>query len=84
MTFDSRRGCVVLFGGLNEKTRMGDTWEVCRDTWKLVKSEGPPARILGAMTYDTRQDRTVLFGGSVAIHGSALRLIQRLTVVTTQ
>jgi hypothetical protein len=63
MVGDSRRGRVVLFGGLGEKTRQGDTWELNGDDWQRVATSGPEPRSLHAMAYDEARGRVVLFGG---------------------
>lgn len=56
----------MLFGDSNDKQRLGDTWELDGSKWKLVATDGPEARSLGAMAYDEQRGRMVLFGGSNA------------------
>jgi hypothetical protein len=64
MVYDSARGCVVLFGGFNGTTRLGDTWEWDGTTWTERATTGPTPRVLGpGMAYDSTRQRTVLFGG---------------------
>jgi hypothetical protein len=62
-TYDSRRGVVLLFGGIAEDGMRGDLWAWDGATWRLLASEGPPARVMGALAYDAARDRVVLFGG---------------------
>jgi hypothetical protein len=68
MTFDSQRGVVVLFGGTgrpfgNEIT-LGDTWEWNGVYWReYFGIAGPGPRRLAAIAFDSRRQRTVLFGG---------------------
>lgn len=67
MVFDSARGRVVLFGGVDfaGNTR-DDTWEWDGVSWQLVasgiNSPGGP-RDFTAMAYDANRGVTVLFGG---------------------
>lgn len=65
MTYDARRGTIVLFGG-NDGTRDLDiTWELTRGTWaQRVLAVRPPARDQAAMAYDPVRGRTVLWGGN--------------------
>ncbi len=69
MTYDSKRKTLVLFGGdagnWNSKKYFGDTWEWNGVTWRLLSSEGPPARTNHTLTYDKQRDRVILFGGIV-------------------
>ncbi len=61
--FDSRRGLVVIFGGLGSEGFLGDTWGWDGATWKKLADSGPPPRAMGYLAYDSRRDRVVLFGG---------------------
>jgi len=79
MTYDSRRGVTVLFGGWNASGNCagsgsnycGDTWEYDGRSWKQVAVSGttPSARRGHAMTYATKYSsgqawqRSILFGG---------------------
>lgn len=71
MSYDSRRKRVVLFGG-GGGTILGDTWEWDGVDWTRrlptdPEADGdPPARDVAAMVYDSKRDRTVLFGGTDA------------------
>jgi hypothetical protein len=69
MTFDSRRGRAVLFGGgagaMN--SYLADTWEWSGTAWSLVlPALSPPGLIGHAMAYDSSRGRTVLFGGQAS------------------
>lgn len=68
MTFDSRRGVTVLFGGYSvvpqEHGLVASTWEYDGVARRKVATDGPPARQYGAMAFDERRGVTVLFGGS--------------------
>jgi hypothetical protein len=64
MVYDSRRGRLVRFGGLDTQA-IGDTTEFDGQSWITVDGPGPAARMLHAMAFDERRGRTVLFGGSV-------------------
>jgi hypothetical protein len=67
MTYDSARGRVVLFGGIqfNGLALLADTWEWDGDRWIRKTTPGPIARASAALAYDRSRQRTVLFGGSV-------------------
>lgn len=66
MAYDSRSDRSILFGG---KTATGDsdeTWsyDYVTNTWTNLRPVArPAAREAHAMAYDTRVDRTLLFGG---------------------
>lgn len=62
LTYDKRRGRIVLFGG--ERTNfLGDTHEWDGAAWTLYPVAGPPPRANHAAVYDTEHARTVIFGG---------------------
>ena len=61
--YDSKRGVVVLFGGMSTAGPLGDTWSWDGARWKKVADSGPPARAMGCLAYDKLRDRVVLFGG---------------------
>lgn len=65
VAFDSRRGVVVLFGGLGLSPNPvgNETWEWSGTSWHMRASRGPTKRTSHAMAYDTARGQTVLFGG---------------------
>lgn len=63
VAFDSRRGQVVLFGGLGGTGFLADTWTWDGKVWRQVAVTGPEPRAMGYLAYDARRDRVVLFGG---------------------
>ena len=70
MAYDSARGFVVLFGGLDASGSGGslvaksDTWEWDGTAWHLrTPAHSPSARTSHAMAYDSVRHKTVLFGG---------------------
>ncbi len=69
MAYDSRRGVVVLFGGIDPaNTAFDDTWEWNGSAWTLGHGGGGPPnsplpRFDHAMAYDIARGVTVLFGG---------------------
>ncbi len=70
MVYDSKRKTIILFGGdtgsWNNKTFFGDTWEWNGSDWKLLSTEGPPARTNHTLAYDKQRDKVILFGGMIA------------------
>jgi hypothetical protein len=62
-TYDSKRGVVILFGGVGADGFLGDTWSWDGTTWKKLADTGPEPRGMGYLAYDTNRDRVVLFGG---------------------
>ncbi len=69
ITYDARRGRVVLFGGRDllpdgGSRRLGDTWEWDGARWARVSDAGPAARSGAAMAYAPEAGGVVLFGGS--------------------
>lgn len=69
MSFDSGRGVVTMFGGLDTGAFPGsitnDTWEWNGTDWALqVPATAPSARFGPAMAYDPLRGVTVMFGGS--------------------
>lgn len=63
MAYDSARGRVVLFGGYNDMSLLGNTWEWDGSEWTQPASSGPSPRWDHAMAYDAVRQRVVLFGG---------------------
>lgn len=73
LAYDVRRGVTVLYGGLGTSvggcgdpasSLCSDTWEWDGERWtERVVEVSPPSRLLHAMAYDARRERTVLFGG---------------------
>ena len=74
IVFDSRRGVVVLFGGIDAEyghcvpglcgyPTFGDTWEWDGTTWELRGTNGPSPRSYHAMAFDSDRGVTVLHGG---------------------
>ncbi len=70
VTYDTARGKVVLFGGLNGNTNLGDTWEWTATvpggggSWLLRSTTGPSARDHCGLAYDSLRQKTILFGGA--------------------
>jgi len=63
--FDSRRGVLVVYGGLGigSGTRYGDTWEWNGTRWDERAVRTPGARDHHAMAYDESRGNVVLYGG---------------------
>lgn len=61
--FDSKRGVVVIFGGINADGFLGDTWSWDGTGWRKLSDTGPEPRAMGHLAYDRERDRIVLFGG---------------------
>ena len=58
------RGVTVLFGGYDDDINLGDTWEYDGTSWMQRSPVGnPPARRWHAISFDSAQGVTVLFGG---------------------
>src|SRR5256712_3828720 len=55
---------VLLFGGYNHTSFLGDTWEYKPGSWiRLSPSVSPPPRQYASMTYDAADGYVLLFGG---------------------
>ena len=65
MAYDSTSGKVLLFGGRNGDTPLGDMWEWDDDGWDgpISTPVAPSARYDAAMAYDSARQVVVLFGG---------------------
>jgi hypothetical protein len=64
-TQDVPRGRFVMHGGSPAPGQtLGDTLEFDRNTWRRVATNGPPARLSGAMAFDSARALSVLFGGA--------------------
>lgn len=68
MSYDDKRGKVVLFGGSMGAAFLGDTWEWDGRQWTEIKSAGPSARGgVPSMAFDSSRKRVILFGGWDAV-----------------
>lgn len=63
VAYDSKRGRVIVFGGLSASGMLADTWAWDGNTWSKLADTGPSPRAMGYMAYDRARDRVVLFGG---------------------
>lgn len=63
VTYDTKRGLVILFGGAGRDGFKGDTWSWDGSEWKRLATTGPAPRAMGYLAYDQHRDRVVLFGG---------------------
>jgi hypothetical protein len=66
MTYDSANNKVVLFGGHEVSGIIGETWtyDTASDTWtQMSPSTSPSDREFHTMTYDSTNNKIVLFGG---------------------
>jgi Galactose oxidase, central domain len=83
LAYDAQSQSLLLFGGYitvpvgifgaYRVIAFNDTWSFANDTWtNLTTSAGaaPPARELGAMTYDPSDNYVLLFGGENATQDS--------------
>jgi hypothetical protein len=71
MAFDTKRGVLVLFGGIDgddtgsPSNMRSDTWSWNGIQWTLhTPTQSPPPRYNAAMGYDPVRDRIVMFGGN--------------------
>ncbi len=68
MVYDSSRGVCVLFGGDTGGGYPGlsdETWEWDGTSWTQRTVNGPPARFLHGLAYDSARRVTVLYGGAL-------------------
>lgn len=63
VAYDSKRGLVIIFGGMGTAGFLGDTWSWDGTTWRQIATTGPEPRAMGYMAYDRLRDRIVMFGG---------------------
>ena len=61
--YDSKRGLLIIFGGISNKVMKGDTWCWNGNEWKQLADTGPAPRAMGYMAYDKKRDRVIMFGG---------------------
>jgi hypothetical protein len=68
MVYDPATKDVVLFGGYDGSSVLGDTWVWNGSTWsKLTPSAAPSARESAAMVFDQASGQLLLFGGIVPV-----------------
>lgn len=71
MATDLRRRCVVLYGGNDGVSNLGDTWEWNGTDWiQATPAVNPNVRAYHAMAYLPSRSRVVLFGGANAATGT--------------
>ncbi len=64
MAYDAATGTVVLFGGFNNSSYLGDTWTYNGTTWvHQSPANSPSPRADSTMAYDAATGTVVLFGG---------------------
>ncbi len=64
MAFDAASGQLVLFGGADSSSVLGDTWTWDGSNWTQAQpSTSPPAREWASMAHDPATRQLVLFGG---------------------
>jgi predicted phosphodiesterase len=75
MVYDEESDIIILYGGLRfndlDDYPLGDTWayDVNTDTWtNMSPAVSPGMRYVYSMTYDSKSDRIVLFGGVNLTH----------------
>ncbi len=62
MVYDTKRGRIVRFGGMNHKVGLlGDTWEWDGKHWVERADMGPAPRFGHSMAYDEKRNRVILF-----------------------
>jgi hypothetical protein len=65
MTYDSRRGVTVIFGGDGYSELASDVWEWNGMAWtNTTPNQTPAARTGPALAYDAAQGVSILFGGA--------------------
>ena len=70
MAYNPKDAGVYLFGGANEREVLSDLWVLNGQRWKKIETESTPQpRTFAALTYDSENDRLVLFGGSKVLFG---------------
>jgi hypothetical protein len=70
MAYDSYNDKIVLFGGFDGSSRLGDTWlfNMSDEKWySVTPPSSPPKRGYADMVYDSEHKVMVLFGGSDVI-----------------
>ena len=64
LAYDSARARVVLFGGYNFGTPLGDTWEFDGFNWQQRSpATNPPPNWSAGLVFDSNRNVTVMFGG---------------------
>jgi hypothetical protein len=63
VAYDSKRGQVIIFGGVGSDGFLGDTWSWNGSEWRKLAETGPEPRGMGYLAYDQQRDRVVCFGG---------------------
>jgi hypothetical protein len=79
LAYDSKRGQVVLFGGVSaptgpaaSQTFLADTWVFEHGRWRQAADGGPRGRYAHAMVFDERAGLVLMYGGSSAHRNGAL------------
>lgn len=64
LIYDADRRRIVLFGGADASTVLGDLWEWYQGKWRCLADARMLARTFPAMAYDRKRKRIVMFGGN--------------------
>lgn len=72
MAYDSTRDRLVLFGGRNRTSVLGETWVFDGTAWtQLAPPVSPPATHRHRMCYDPVRDRVIVKGGNRTLFGAS-------------
>ena len=69
MVYDSSDNYLVMFGGINANTSLGDTWTYSGGRWSQIitqPGQAPSPRYNFSMVYDSGDGYVLLFGGIIA------------------
>ncbi len=66
MTFNAKRGRIMLLGGRRANVRFADAWEWNGSAWDEVSNLATLGRDSADIVFDSRRGRAVLFGGFTA------------------
>lgn len=73
IVYNSNSDRLILFGGWTGSTRLNDTWayDFSKNNWtKMNPITSPSGRHEYSMSYDSKIDRVILFGGDTGIFGN--------------
>ena len=69
LAYDARNSRVLLFGGADDRSVVGETWSWDGSRWRKLATSGPLPRTFAAVAHDPTNQLVFVYGGNRALFG---------------